>query len=246
MNSQEFQRSAVKPVECMSRGWSLLMENFGLFLGIGFLAFLLLACTLVIGWFLFGPIAVGIYYVYLRQMRGEEVGIGMMFKGFNWFLPAMVVGLVFLLPNILGQVYRLALRIAELLAIYNPNELTAGAALMIMLLGLLVSFLTIVGSILAHVTLIFAFPLFSEMNLGLMETVKLSARAGWANAGGMILLVILEGLALLVGVLACLVGIFVAIPLIWAANTVAFRMVFPDTASQPNIAPPQPDQYSFQ
>ncbi|MDH3529376.1 MAG: hypothetical protein OEQ28_07405, partial [Acidobacteriota bacterium] len=168
------------------------------------------------------------------------------FKGFNWFLPAMVVGLVFLLPNILGQVYRLALRIAELLAIYNPNELTAGAALMIMLLGLLVSFLTIVGSILAHVTLIFAFPLFSEMNLGLMETVKLSARAGWANAGGMILLVILEGLALLVGVLACLVGIFVAIPLIWAANTVAFRMVFPDTASQPNIAPPQPDQYSFQ
>ena len=111
--SIEFNRGAVKPVDCISNGWNLMVRNFGLNLGIGFISFLLIGCTLIFGWFLFGPIAVGIYYVYLRQIRGEEVGIGMMFKGFNWFVPSMVAGVIFLSPNIIGQTYRIVLRMAE-------------------------------------------------------------------------------------------------------------------------------------
>ena len=38
------------------------------------------------------PAMAGMYYVMLRNMRGESVEFGMMFKGFEKFVPLMVIG----------------------------------------------------------------------------------------------------------------------------------------------------------
>jgi len=95
-----------------------------------------------------------------------------------------------------------------------------------------------------QITFKFALPLITDHNLSIGEAISLSARAGWSNIGGIILLSILEGLVVFVGLLALCVGIFFVLPIIWAANAMAFRMVFPD-APQPAAynEPPRPDYY---
>lgn len=249
MNSENinFNQGAVRPLDCVSEGWNILMQNLGIYIVIGLIAIVLAGCLgiIAIGWFLYGPLMVGIFYVYLRQIRGEQIEIGMMFDGFKKFLPAMIIGLIILLPSIIARIYDTAFQIAELAAIYNPSELTAAALTIVWVISFGLKSVLLVAIVIVNILLLFSFPLLSEYGMGMMETMKLSARAGWANAGGLFLLMLLNGLIILCGALACLIGLIFAIPLVFAANAVAYRMVFPEAGAQ-NIAPPQPDQYAFQ
>lgn len=244
----EFQRGAVRPMDCVSEGWALYTQNFGTFLVIGLLAILLAGCLgiIAIGWFIYGPIMVGVFYAYLRQIRGEQIDIGMMFSGFKQFVPAMIIGLIVLAPSIAARVYDWAFQIAEIAAIYNPTELTAGILAVVWFISFFFKSLVLILSILANILLMFSFPLLAEREMGLMDTMKLSASAGWANAGGLFLLMLLNGLILIVGILALCIGVIFAIPLVFATNAIAYRMVFPDASGNQNLAPPSPEQYSFQ
>ncbi len=96
-----------------------------------------------------------------------------------------------------------------------------------------------------QITFKFALPILTDNDgLGIGEIIKLSARAGWSNIGGIIVLVILQTLVILVGVLALCVGVLFVIPVIWASNAIAYRMVFPESP-QGGIynEPPRPDYY---
>ena len=64
--------------------------------------------------FIIGPILGGVYYVVLRDMRGEPVDFGMMFKGFDKFVPLMVIGLIQAIPEIIGQGLRVAGQFAQI------------------------------------------------------------------------------------------------------------------------------------
>ena len=140
--------------------------------------------------------------------------------------------------------YNLGIRLLQLLAIFNPNELTAGAATIFGLIGFLVNILALIGSILFGITFTFALPLLADKDLSLMETIKLSAKAGWANAGGLFLLFLLLGALMIGGIMALCVGIFFVLPVVYAAITVAYRQVFP-IANQPGRFndPPAPQNY---
>jgi uncharacterized membrane protein len=95
-----------------------------------------------------------------------------------------------------------------------------------------------------HVTFMFALPLVAEHNLSVTDTIKLSAKAGWSNPGGILLLVILQIVWMLLGMLALCIGIFFVLPLIYASNIVAYRMVFPDFKPELSYQePPRPDAY---
>ncbi|NNE64978.1 MAG: hypothetical protein HKN33_00310 [Pyrinomonadaceae bacterium] len=242
----EFKKGAVKPIDCLSEAWNLVMANIGLYLGVAVVAFIILGLLFVINWFLYGPVMVGLVSMFLMQKRGENPSFGQMFSGFSKFLPAMIVGLAFMIPTIIQQTYRFSFTAAEFLTIYNPNELTAGTLIALRLLGFAVSMFVLLGVVIMSISLNFSFPLFAEKDLGLMETVKLSARAGWANAGMLFLLLLLKGVIIIAGVLACCVGLLLALPLVWAMDACAYRMVFPDENAPGDMAPPQPEQYGFQ
>ncbi len=242
----EFNSGAVSASDCISEGWNLFSANAGLYIGFCFLFICVSCILLVINWFLSGPIIAGVYYVLFRQMRGEPIDFGMFFKGFQWFLPTMLIGLLIMVPAIINQVFDMGIRIAQLLTIYNPNEMSGSALALVTFGKLAIGGVMLFGSIIMFIFFTFAIPLVVDKNLGLMDALKTSASAGWANIGGLILLLILEGLVVIVGALACLVGLFAAIPIVWAANAVAYRMVFPDTQNGMNMSPPSPDQYAFQ
>ncbi len=236
-----FNKSAISAGDCLTKGWEILKPNYFMFFGIGLIA-LVLGCIPVVSWIIGGPIMVGVYYAMLRQYNGEPVEFGMISKGFSKFVPAMVIGFLMLLPGIVINGYNYGLRLAEALAILNPNEMTGGLVSLMAIFSFLVTIFSLVGGFILGISLTFSLPLLAEHDLSLMEAIKLSSKAGWGNVGGLSLLFLLIALMLIVGALACCIGIFFVFPMIYAAITVAYRQVFPNNSPQ-QFNPPTPGNY---
>jgi hypothetical protein len=92
----------------VSRGWALVRDNMGLFIGatvLGWLITIGLAFVPVLGWVVGFVMLGGLDYMFLRRIRGEAVQIGDVFAGFNLaFLHLALAGLVKALLTSLGLV----------------------------------------------------------------------------------------------------------------------------------------------
>jgi hypothetical protein len=92
----------------LSRGWALVFDNLGVFIGatvLGWLITLGLAFIPVVGWVVGTVLIGGLDYMFLRRIRGEVVQIGDVFDGFNIaFLHLALAGLVKWLLTSLGFV----------------------------------------------------------------------------------------------------------------------------------------------
>lgn len=253
MITDNFNRNALNATECLSQGWELLKANYLIFLGMVVVEIVLVLVASMIPIFgaiastaIAAPLVCGIYMALLKQYRGERAEFPVMFEGFNRFVPAVVISLVGALPFILFGIVSLfisSLSAAGLSAMGRSGDPTAilrglGATF---ILGALVAWL---ASVVLGILLFFALPLVADRNMNFMDAIKLSISAATANLGGLILLVILEIVVSFVGVIACCVGIVFVMPIVYAANIVAYRQVFPDTnASFNNQPPPAPDAY---
>ncbi len=109
-----FNGGAIRAGECISDGWNLIKDNYWMFLGIVLLGGVIAGCIPCASLFFIGPIAVGIYFCLFTQMRGQPVEFGMMFKGFEKFVPAMVIGLIEAIPGIAIQVVRFGVEYGNL------------------------------------------------------------------------------------------------------------------------------------
>jgi hypothetical protein len=238
MNLQQPQYlpGAINAGDCIANGWALLKENFGIYIGASLLAILITVCVPCVNILLVGPIMGGIYFMMLRSMRGEAVDVGMLFKGFEHFLPLMIVGFVFSIPDIGFQGVQFIVDINDLVrsggitpgdATFFQADVTVSRDLTQLWLLAGVAFAFGLFGFVWKIMLFFAVPLAMEYKLGALDAMKLSVAAAMSNLGGLILLTILEVIVALVGVLALCVGIFLAIPVIWAANAFAYRQVFP-------------------
>jgi len=251
MNNVQYVSGAINPGDCIGNAWSLVTRRFGLYIGIGLITLILIGCIPVVGSILFGPIMGGFYYLVLRDMHDEPVEFGMLFKGFEKFVPLMVAGLIQTAPSIIATVLQYTVDFARLAGGAAPGgdanfyQTPGDAALagISLALVIVVVVLSLFGAIWS-VALSFAVPLVLEHDLRVMDALLTSAKAAFSNVGGLIVLIILEALVAILGVIALCVGIFVALPVIYAANVIAYRMVFP-YFDRPNIimAPPPPDAY---
>lgn len=250
----QYYKSAIDAGGCVSNAWNLVQTNYWLFFGISLLTYVLIACIPCLNVFLMGPVMGGFYYTALRAMRGEPIEFGMMFKGFEKFVPLMVVGLVQSVPSIIYQGFDISIRVSNIgiesiLAgsrsnggDFDPNILLASGYFIVILI---VTVLLIIFSILWAITFAFAVPVMMEQNVaGPIEALKISARASWSNVGGIVLLAIFSFLLALVGFIALCIGFLFVLPVIWVAWAFAYRQVFPDI--NPPVyrnEPPPPDAY---
>ena len=106
----------------------------------------------------------------------------------------------------------------------DAAPLIAGGMIIIFLVVFLVFF---VLSIAWGITFFFSIPILAENDIGAIDAIKLSAKAGWSNVGGLLLLFIIEFLICMVGALCLCIGILFVLPIVFAANAFAYRMVFP-------------------
>ena len=248
----QYQRGAINPGDCVSGAWDLVSRKFWLYVGVGLVTLLLIGCVPIVSTLLFGPVLGGFYYLVLRDMRHEPVDFGMMFKGFEKFLPLMIVGLIQAAPSLVATILQWTVDLARVAGggaggldgdFYQSSgdAIFAGLTGMVLVVVILLSLAGIVWS----VALSFAVPLVMEQDLSVGDALITSIKAAFSNVGGLIVLIILEALILILGVIALCVGIFVAMPVIYAANVFAYRQVFPyfDRPNY-NTAPPPPEAYA--
>ena len=264
MTNIEFQRGTIDAGGCVSGGWELIKPNYWMYFGMTILLFgvsLVVSCIpflpILFQIFVVPAVTIGIFYTLFREMRGEPVEFGMMFKGFEKYVPAMVIGLINAIPQIILTVLSFAMNMGSIVAQIlqqagrgsrsnlamqtDAAPVIAGGLILVIVVG---SIVFLLFSIAWGITFFFALPILAENDISAVDAIKLSASAGWSNIGGIIVLFIFEGLIALLGLIALCIGVFFVIPILFAANAFAYRQVFPLLVRQNfNMSPPPPAAY---
>jgi hypothetical protein len=229
-NLSLFNRGAVRPLECLQEGWSLIKSQYWLFLGITVVGILIgSAGPMAI---LMGPMMCGIYLCLLARMRGEAVSFELLFKGFDYFAQSLIATLIQVVPVLLLLMPFYLIFFFMFMSRMNrprrrgvPPDLSELYPLFIMM-GVLVLVAIVVGALVGAL-FIFTYPLIVERRMAALDAIKLSFKAATANLGGILGLILLNMLAGFAGLLLCYVGAFLAMPVHYASWAVAYRQVFP-------------------
>jgi len=242
----EFNRHAVRPIECLSSGWEQIKSQYWLIVGITVVG-ILIGSMGPLG-ILMGPMMCGIYLVLFRNMRRESIDFGMLFKGFDYFMDSLIATLIHVVPAIIVIVpfYLLFFVGAIVISPSHPGrgeEPNPGAVLGFFGFFILLMLVMMILMIIVGVLFAFAYALIVDRRLSGIEAVKLSVKAGLANFWGLLGLMLLNTLLSMVGVLACYVGAFLVMPIGIAAMANAYRSVFglaTGAARGPAYASPPP------
>jgi len=215
--------------DCFSIGWRLTMDNFGLFI-------LTLICMMLISvvagfvplgsFVVSGPLMGGVYFIYLRRLRGEPAEIGQLFVGFNEsFLPLFLVYLfqvlamfVVLIPMIITIIVALVTGALE--------AGTTGVPILSLAIGALGSLLSILLMMALGTMLTFAIPLTMDRKMDAWEAFKATwsiTKHCWGKCLGMSFTLMAVNLA---GMLVLCLGMLVTAPLSIAMFAVAYEQLF--------------------
>lgn len=238
----QFHSNVVAPVECLKEGWATIKDRYWLFLGIALVATLIGGAVPIV---LIGPMMCGLYMCLLAKMRGESVEFGLLFKGFDYFVPGLVAGAIQTLPAFVigsgaGFISVIVSFATSARDRYPRSE--GPPAIFWLVLAVLVILAIIVG-VLIQVLFLFAYPLIVDRRLSGWEAIKTSYRAALKNFGGILGLIFLNVGLGIIGFLCCFVGVYFVLPLSYAAYAAAYRRVFP--AIPPSFATPPPPPASW-
>lgn len=239
LESIEFRRNAVQPIECIKAGYNLVRNQYWLLVGICAVA-ILISSVVPMG-ILMGPMMCGVYLVLFQTRRGQPIEFGMLFKGFDFFGDSLVATLLHMVP---------------IMAVFIPSYLIFYVGLILMtqrggqqdptavftFFGLFAIFWLVMMVIILAMSVVFtfAYPLIVDRRLSGINAVKLSIRAGLANFWRLLGLLLLNGLMGFGGVLLCYVGVFLVLPISFAAIAMAYESVFGLGEYKPNVPPPPP------
>ena len=236
MTTHEFKTGVIRPVEIYKEAWAIMKDEFWLIFAITLVGMLIGSLVPIV---LVGPMMCGIYLCLLDKIDGRKLVFDRLFKGFNYFLPGLIVALVVMVPLIvfIFAVY------APMIGIAVAGQSMSEEAVLPFVVGVL-AMEVIVAFVMTlfHSLIIFAFPLIVDRGLGGFEAVKLSARAVWANRGGVAGLFAVGILVAIVGYLALCIGIYIALPVLMMTMAVAYRKVFPAVGPS-MLEPPSPSAY---
>jgi hypothetical protein len=192
----------------------------------------------------------GMFMCGLMTSLGRKVDTGRfefndLFSGFSKFQPCLIYSIVLSLIQYLILVGGILIGVAFGVSLSAESLLKDGKLDPTMFSGLIGIFLVIGLLALVFYTIVaictvFVFPLIAERNLSGIEAFTTSARGGIANIFGILGLIILQGLMILVGAIACLVGMLFVVPILYASLFAAYRSVFgrPNTSMFQNPPPP--------
>ena len=236
INTSEIPAGRIRGLECAKEGWEKIKSDYWLLLAITIVGVMISGATLyIIG----GAMLCGILGCYLKKIDGQPVKFEDLFKGFQYFGPGLVILLIAIVPTIIvyGIIYFPILAIALFGRDLGQSSITG-----ILIAGGVVDLIAVVGIVCFHSLLMFAFPLIVDRGLGPIDAVRTSASAVWKNLGGVASLIGINFLLTLAGMLVFCIGIYLAVPLMLAANVVAYRRLFPARGAGFD-RPPEPHKY---
>lgn len=243
-NPTDFRRGVIAPMACIKEGWALIKHQYWLFFGISLVGVLIGGMVPIV---LLGPMMVGIFLCLQQRQRNQPVEFGLLFKGFDQFVPALVAAVLKLLPIMILMIPYYIFIFAMMVALphgrnSNPDE---SRTFFLSFFGFEMIFVLtiIVISVVLETFFMFAFPLIADRKMSGLEAVKLSFKAAKANFGGVLGLILLNGLFSIIGALCCIVGVYFYLAVAFAAQAVAYRRVFPEIVTEFS-APPAPGSWA--
>ena len=237
----DYRPKAVQPVECVKAGWNLIRSQYWLFVGISLVG-ILIGSVVPLG-ILMGPMMCGIYLALFKTRRGEAVEFNDLFKGFDYLSDSLIATLLHLIPVLVIFVPSYILFYVGMIFMI-PRNGEADPSAMLAFFGFFAVFwvVMIVILIIISVGFTFAYPLIVDRKLSGLNAVKLSIKAGMANFWQLLGMLLLNGLLSFVGVLLCYVGVFLILPVSFAAIATAYEQVFGLASREvgSNLPPPPP------
>ena len=238
-----YRRNVIQPVECIKAGWTLIKDQYWLFVGMALIG-LMIGSAVPLG-ILMGPMMCGLYLSFFKRRRGEPVEFGTLFKGFEYFGNSVIAALLHTIPIVVVVVPAyLMFYVSLVVSIAAMGNEPSPAALLGVLfsIGLFVLVIFVVIVVLT-IGFTFAYPLIVDRRLQGFDAVKLSFKAAMANFWRLLAMVILCALLNTAGVMLCYIGVFLTFPISYAAVASAYEQVFGLASPNDllsNLPPPPP------
>ncbi len=193
-----------------------------------------------------GALFCGIYTALSRQASGATAEFSDLFAGFQKIQPCLIVAVVMSVVQFAINIVMLLGGAAAGVSILGMGVLTkdgqfnpaAFGGLFLVILAFAAIY--VVVNLVISVLTAFVYPLIAERDLSGGQALILSIKSGFANIGGIILLLILLGFMAFGGALLCFIGIFFVAPILSAALFAAFQSVFGTSNFYQNTPPPPP------
>ena len=243
-----FKRNVVQPMQCITAGYETIKGRYWLFVGMATVG-LLISSAVPMG-ILLGPMMCGINLAFFKQRRGEPVEFADLFKGFDFFGQSVIATLLYMVPIMavvipayilfyLGMIFSVATQTAS-------DEPNPTAALGVFVIFMLFIVIVLVAIMLVSVGFIFSYALIVDRKLQGFDAVKLSFRAAMANFWRLLGMSILTGLLGMAGYLLFCVGVFLVLPISYAAIDAAYEQVFGlhNPGEEPSNLPPPPPVFT--
>ena len=238
---------------CISRGWALLKNNFGL-LFVGVLIYFLIEGAIaglgsvpIIGplfsianLFVVGPLMGGVFYLFIQAIRGQPVEIGDVFAGFRraflqlflgYLIPALLTGLC-MIPFFVV----LAIGIVRVVATAHgaspdPKMIIQAFETQLPLL-LTVFLICLIPVVYLQISWSFTLPLIIDKQMDFWPAMKTSRKMVGKHWWLVFGLFVLVGLLNVVGVLLCCIGLLFTVPIGLGALMYAYETIFSSAESQ--------------
>lgn len=232
---------------CLTRGWELVKNNMGL-LFVGALIYMLIEgavgglaqIPLVGGLFsianfiISGPLMGGVFYLFIRAIRGEPAEIGDIFSGFRrafgqLFLGTLVQGLFIglcLLPVIILVIVKFLPLVGHLQSGATPDKETVEAIKSALVTCLPLLLVCAIPATYLSVCWKFTLPLIMDQQLDFWTAMGASRKMvnkHWWQIFGLVILISLLNLA---GLCVCCVGVLFTFPVGLAALMFAYETIF--------------------
>ena len=241
----DFRVGVIQPVECIKEGWALIKDQYWMFLGLTIVAMLIGGVVPIV---LMGPMMVGLFLCFFEKLARRPFEFGLLFKGFDHFVPGLIVTAIKIIPILVVMLPFYFIMVATMMTTMPRDHATPEdmSRFVTSLFGIEMIFVVIVMvvSICIEIFFMFAYPLIADRKLSGLDAVKLSFKAGKANFGGVLGLLVLNALLGILGVFLCFVGVYLYLPIAFAAQAVAYRRVFPELTQTFASPPPPPASWA--
>jgi uncharacterized membrane protein len=239
MQPDNYKVDNINAVDCMKEGWEMIKPNYWLYFGITIVGLLIAGAIPIV---LVGPMLCGIYYCMLKRHDGGQVEFGDIAKGFEFFAPSTIA--ILIIAGIMGLTASIIIVIPVFLAMAATAAGSPEAGAFFIVIMCIAMFIFAIIAACAHVLIIFTHLLIVDRKLDGWQAIKVSARAGRQNVNTIVMFILVQFGMVLVGYLLCIVGVYLALPIMYAGTTVLYRKIFPPLAPMPNYnAPPSPANY---
>jgi uncharacterized membrane protein len=170
----------------IGQGWEMVKADMGNFI---LMALVLSALSSMVPIIIQGPLMVGFHIVCIKKILGRQTEFGDLFKGFNFFVPALVASLLIGLFSAIGMLA------------------------------------CIIGSLVVGAMYKFTYLFILDKRMDFWPAMQASHAVVKNDYFGFTMFLVLIVLVNLLGVLCCIVGVLVAMPVGIAAITVAYKEI---------------------